>query len=718
MKPLSFSTMIKTLANLKLGPQMLPGPCRVNDFQILITKRPNPRERESMIPKFVSFFAERRSTQSQFIRHCISALPAVMLCLMVSAIAATEATGSQLKTPQAQPNQLQLSYSLVMERPSTHLLQVEITAKQVTGPVLRFAMPAWAPGRYAIYDFAKNVQEFTALGANGQALPWMQPDKQTWAVNTSDCGGTVTVHYKVFANDLTGSFSQFDTSHGAINGGSVFMYLTGNKPDPLTLTIHPPQGWKIISGFSMSLTQTMFQVPNYDILIDTPLEIAPNCWVNDFEEDGKTFRVAVHSYGNEAADNSNRTSLVEGLKKIVHSEMAMMPEPDFKHYTFLFHFDPALRMGDGMEHLNSTDIIVHGSLSGNGLSQALETAAHEFFHLWNVKRLRPVGLGPFNYSREVYTRSLWFVEGITTYYSYVNLLRCGIWSRQEFLSRLAGEVRALREDPGRKLMSAESSSFHAWFYDRSPQMQETNFANSTISYYNKGALLGMLLDLEIRSATHGEKSLDDVMRLMYRKFYESPATSYYLHGRGYTERDILEAVNQVSGADFTPFFQQYVAGTVPLPYNKILAKAGLALHIATSPNAPPSLGALVEPVDTGVRIVAVRSGGAADRAGLSRDDVLISVDDQSLATASVGERLSIYPAGAKVLFEVERHEERHFIYVQLDPPQPDEYSITDLPGATEEQVKIRQGWLSGSQTAQTQSAELRAGAKFRKAASS
>ncbi|HXH48079.1 MAG TPA: PDZ domain-containing protein [Terriglobia bacterium] len=715
MELLSFSAMFRELARVQSNFRKPPAHCTVKEFQVSMPNCVNPRERESMLQDRYSFTNVSQSAPSRFLRHFSPLLLALLSCLVL----ALAASAGQLTTPQDGPNRLELSYTLEMERPSTHLLQVEISVAKVEVPVLRFAMPVWAPGRYAIYDFAKNVQEFTVVGANGQALPWVQPDKQTWAVNTSDCGGTVKVLYKVFANDLTGSFSQFDTSHGAINGASVFMYLPGNKPDPLTLTIHPPHGWKIVSGFSMSPSQTTFQVPNYDVLIDTPLEIGPDCWVKDFEEDGKTFRVAVHSYPDQDGDADNRSALVEGLKKIVHSEMAMMPAPDFNHYTFLFHFDPGLPMGDGMEHLNSTDIIVHGKLSDSGLSQALETAAHEFFHLWNVKRLRPTGLGPFDYSREAYTRSLWFVEGITTYYSYVNLLRSGIWSQQEFLDRLAGEVRALREAPGRRLMSAESSSFHAWFFDRSPQMQETNFANTTISYYNKGALLGTLLDLEIRSATRGEKSLDDVMRLMYGKFYAIPAASYYLRGHGYTEMGILDAVNQVSGTDFTSFFQQYVAGTVPLPYNEVLARAGLALHVATSPQAPPSLGVLVEPVDTGVRILAVQPGGAADRAGLSRDDVLISVDDQSLATQSLADRLSIYTAGAKVPFEVERHENRLFITVQLDPPRPDEYSIMELPGATNEQARIRQGWLNASQQGPAQSSPAGATAgRFRNPTSS
>lgn len=711
--------MFKELISVQLHVGELRPQCGIRGFENSRTRRLKPRERESMQQNVLSFHPEGQRARPLCNHHRRPVLAALLVCLILSGATAAKAAANQLGTPQAGPHGLELSYRLEMERPSTHLLEVEITAQQVAEPVLRFAIPAWAPGRYAIYDFAKNVQEFAAVGAKGQSLPWVQPDKQTWLVHTSDCGGTLRVSYKVFANDLTGSFSQFDTSHAAINGASVFMYLTGNKPEPLTLTLQPPKGWKIVSGLSTSLTQTTFQVPNYDILVDTPLEISPDVQVSDFEEDGKTFRVAVHSYPKQDSGAGNRTALVDGLKKIVHSEMAMMPEPDFSHYTFLFHFDPGLPMGDGMEHLNSTDIIVHGRLSGSGLSRALETAAHEFFHLWNVKRLRPVGLGPFNYSREVYTGSLWFVEGLTTYYSYVNLLRSGIWGKKEFLDRMAGEVRALREAPGRKLMSAESSSFHAWFYDRSPQMQETNFANTTISYYNKGALLGMLLDLEIRAATHGEKSLDDVIRLMYRKFYESPASTYYLHGRGYTGKDILDAVNQVSGANFAPFFQQYIAGTAPLPYKEVLTKAGLALHIATSPKAPPSLGVLVEPTDTGVRIFAVRPDGAADRAGLSRDDVLISVDDQSLATDSLADRLSIYPVGANVLFEVERQEDRHLMYAKLGPPQPDEYSITDLPGATEEQLKIRQGWLTGKQAGRAQgtSAGTAAG-HIRKSASS
>jgi len=592
---------------------------------------------------------------------------------------------------------LELRYRLRLLRPNTHLVEIEIAVSKVAAPALEFVIPAWAPGRYAIYDFAKNVQEFAAADVSGRPLAWRKTDKQTWRVETRGATAptvsALRVRYRVFANDLSGSFSQFDPTHASLNGASLFMYVAGHQLDPLRLSIDGPASveaaWKIISGFSTSTAERSFEVANYDRLVDTPLEISPDGALDEFREAGKTFRVAVHAYPEPAAD---RTKLVEGLKKIVHSEMAMMPAPEFDAYTFIFHFAPDIALGDGMEHSNSTDIVERGSLEGS-LAEALEIAAHEFFHLWNVKRLRPAGLGPFDYTRENYTLSLWFAEGITSYYAYVHLLRSGVWSRQDFLKRLAQEIRDLEAEPGRALMSAESSSFHAWFYDRSPQMQETNFANSTISYYNKGLLLGMLLDLEVRGRSEGRKSLDDVLVALYRKFAETPlAISADPPGRGYTEDDVLAALTAVSGSDFTPFFEQYVRGTEPLPYASTLERAGLELRASVAPGSVPSLGVLTQRADNGLRIVAVHLGGAADRAGLSRDDILTEVDNLSLAADDLEDRLQIYSPGAEVPFTVERHGREERITVTLDPP-PNAYSIEELPTATPAEAKIREGWL-------------------------
>jgi len=585
---------------------------------------------------------------------------------------------------------LELEYHLSVTRPTTHLADIEIRARGVTEPTLDFVMPAWAPGRYAIYDFAKNVQEFSAAGAHGQPLAWKKLDKQTWRVEAREAGGAVRVRYRVYGNDLSGSFSQIDSTHASLNGPSLFMYVDGHKPDPVTLRVEAPPGWKLISGLSLSETERTLQAGNYDLLIDTPLEISPSVRSAQFVERGKTIRIAVHSLTEEHPDLS---ALLDNVKKFVSSQLAMMPEPDFPHFTFLCHFAPGLPLGDGMEHLNSASLIARHPLSRGGLEEILETASHEFFHVWNVKRLRPAGLGPFDYTREVYTNALWFAEGVTTYYSFVHLYRSGLWTRERFLERLAEEIRTLEFEPGQKLMSAESASFHAWFYDRSPQMQQTNFANTTINYYNKGAVLGLLLDLEIRARSGGCKSLDDVMVAMYRKFYAAPPESYYLPGRGYAEEDILSMANEITGTDFKEFFDRYVRGTEPLPYNAVLNAAGLNLRVATAPDAAPSLGVLTTRVPAGLRITAVRPGSAAERGGLSRDDILKAVDELSLATAELQERLRIYPPKTEVPFTVERHGRESRIFVVLDPPIPSQYSIEVLPQPTPQQLAVRAGWL-------------------------
>lgn len=595
-------------------------------------------------------------------------------------------------------NVLGIKYHLLLDRPTTHLIGVEIHVTNVDQPALDFVMPAWAPGRYAIYNFAKNVQQFQATGANGKPLPWIKTDKQTWRVDTRQSDGAVTVRYRVYANTLTGSFAQFDTSDANINGAGVYMYIDGHKRDALTLTVQTPAAWgaaaNVYSGFSLSTSQRTFAVRNYDILIDTPMEITREAVVRQFTDAGKTFRVVVHSLGDGNETASQWTlQFTSAAEKIVDAEMRMMPPPDFRAYTFLVYVSPFIDEGDGMEHLNSTEIIVAGVTNEDSLAEAELDAAHEFFHLWNVKRLRPAGLGPFNYTKEDYTRSLWFAEGFTQYYSYVFLRRAGLWSRGQFLRRLADEIRTLQQEPGRRMMSAEESSFDAWFYDRAPQMQQTNFANSTISYYNKGALLAMLLDLKIREQTGGRKSLDDVMRAMYTKFYDAPAATYYLPGRGYTESDILEELNAVSGGNFNEFFRQYVEGTAELPYEQAFAAAGLMLKVSTGSAAAPSLGILGEAIDNGIRVMAVRPGKAADKAGLSRGDILIAVDQLSLATESLTDRLRMYPAGAVVPFTVQRLGKRIEIDVKLGPPVPRDYVIEQNPAATPAEVAIRNEWL-------------------------
>jgi len=508
-------------------------------------------------------------------------LAAAFCIIILSGLFVKAQTGSRGADAQAY-SRLNLEYRLGMSAPASHLFEVTITAKGVTTPALDLAMPAWSPGRYVIYDFAKNVQEFQAVSGNNKPLKFYKTDKQTWRVQT-DGASTVRVSYKLFANTLNGTFSQLNRDHGNYNGASLYMYIVGHKQDPIKLTIDAPPGWQLINGFSRDTTERTFNAPNYDILIDTPTEISEKFELYSFDVDGKTYRVMIHNLGHQGQADA----FVKSIERIVRAQKAIFGPPDFQHYTFLYHIAPSnyRAMGDGMEHLNSTQIIrvTDQPNVAETYNELLGVTSHEFFHLWNVKRIRPKELGPWDYSREVYTTLLWVSEGITSYYGNLCLARSGVWTKEQYYLALSEEIAALQNRPGRRLMSAAQSSWDTWLFLAAPSVQVTNLDNTTISYYNKGELLGLLLDLEIRGRTKGRKSLDDVFRYLYDSYYlKSPKIGYYLRGRGITQDDFLRAVNRVSGLDFTGFFKSYVTGVEELDYDKALNYAGLKLEESAS----------------------------------------------------------------------------------------------------------------------------------------
>ncbi len=453
-------------------------------------------------------------------------------------------------------------------------------------------MPRWSPGRYAVFDFAKNVQEVKAFGADCPAgadciqapLPVVRMDDQTWRIETRG-GQKINVTYKVFADDLSGTFSQLDERHADFNGGSLFMYVVNHKQDPVSLSITPPSRWRIINAATTTPGQTAWQFPNYDIMIDTPTEIGPDWTMDQFQVAGKTYRVVVHSFGGEGG---KRPELVRGIEKIVRAETAMWGPPEFDSYTFLIHFAPGIAGGDGMEHLNSTQIVQAGALDEQGwLDHALSTVAHEFFHVWNVKRLRPVELGPWDFTRPLATRSLWIAEGLTNYYGTLMLRRAGLTTDEQLIRSYSDTINRVENSPGSRLMSAEEASLSAPFLDRAVHAQRTNLANTSISYYAKGEVLGLVLDLLIRGKTGGRASLDDVMRRMYDRFYvNGQKTTYYLRGHGYTGEDFERAASEVAGVDLHDFFERYVRRTETPPYDEALASVGLRLVPQGRPGQP------------------------------------------------------------------------------------------------------------------------------------
>jgi predicted metalloprotease with PDZ domain len=529
----------------------------------------------------------------------------MIACLKLSARRRTLSAFSLLillctATAAQEDERYNISYQLSMSNPASHLFEVTLTVEPPKGAeAIDFQMPRWSPGRYAVFDFAKNVQEVRAetscpaVGAcpQGSVLPVTRLDTQTWRVFPQGAiSKGVTLTYKVFANDLSGTFSQLDTRHANFNGGSVFMYVVGHKQDPVRLSINAPANWRIINAASERADQREWQFPNYDILIDTPTEIAPNFTVEEFKVEGKTHRVMVHSFGEE---KGARARLVGDIERVVRAEIALMGTPDYDSYLFMMHFDPTAPRGDGMEHLASTQIISTRALGDKGVAEdALDTAAHEFFHVWNVKRLRPVELGPWDFTRPVSTRSLWIAEGLTNYYGGLMQRRAGLLNDERYFRFLAGAIGSVENAPGSRLISAEEASLIASFIDRTPHYQRTNLAGTTVSYYSKGEVIGITLDLLIRGKTEGRASLDDVMRRMYEEFYlKSPAATYYSRGRGYTGADFERTVTQVTGADVSAFFARHVRGTEPLPYEEAFAYVGLRLVKSPADAAQKTPGA-------------------------------------------------------------------------------------------------------------------------------
>jgi predicted metalloprotease with PDZ domain len=423
------------------------------------------------------------------------------------------------------------------------------------------------------------------------------------------------------------------------------MYVVNHKQDPVALSIKAPRDWHIVNGRTEKKDQSEFQFANWDVMTDTPTEIAPDWTDDEFKVDGKTYHVVVHSLGKEAG---NRPALVRDLEKIVRAETAMWGPPEFDSYTFLFHFANDQRSSDGMEHLTSTQIIVPGALADKDmLEETLDAAAHEFFHVWNVKRLRPIELGPWDFTRPANTRGLWIAEGITNYYGHLMQRRAGLWTDAKLFSELRNQISEVENSPGSKLMSAEESSLSAPFLDDAPHAQQTNLANISVSYYPKGEVVGLALDLLIRGKTNGQASLDTVMRRMYEDFYlKSPQATYYLRGRGYTAEDFEKVVSQVAGSDMSDFFKRHVRGVEPPPYEEAFAQVGL--RFVRTARAPVTLGITADENDVvNFKIAAVRSGSPAAEAGLEVGDAITAFGGNKFTSVNFSKVLARYKPGER-----------------------------------------------------------------------
>jgi predicted metalloprotease with PDZ domain len=523
-----------------------------------------------------------------------------------------------------------ISYEVSMPEPHTHYFQVKMSVSDYDKAYFDIQMPTWSPGSYLIREFSKNVEDLNA-SFNKKLLKAEQINKNTWRIH-SEKANTVDIYYKVYAFELSVRTSFVDASHAYFNGTSLFMFIDDLKNTPHNVTIIPFKDWKKVStslpvmAINGKSKGHQYQAPNYDILVDCPVEIG-NQETFDFISAGVTHHVAMYGKGNYDVEK-----LKVDMAKVTQACTDVFGENPNKEYTFIIH---NLTNGSGgLEHLNSTTLEVNRWTYGEDQYKGfLSLVAHEYFHLWNVKRIRPIELGPFDYNNENYTSLLWVMEGFTSYYDELLLYRAGIYKEEEIIRKFTGSINSIENQPGNKVQPVADASFNAWIKAYRPN---ENSYNTTISYYTKGSVIANMLDLSIINATKGKKNLDNVMQYLYNEYYKKQK-------RGFTNIEMQKALETVSGLKLTDFFEKYINGTQTFDYNLIFGYAGLAVETVSNNSASLGVGT------SGNRITRVNKGSSAYEGGLSVDDEILAINgyrvngdiNEFVADKKVGDELSI-----------------------------------------------------------------------------
>lgn len=513
-------------------------------------------------------------------------------------------------------SQVKIGFEVSFTEPQAHYAEVEMNISGINKDYVDVKMPVWAPGSYLVREFSKNVEGFKASAA-GKPVKFEKVRKNIWRIYGAKAN-QLKINYRVYAFEVSVRTSFVDASHAFLSSTGIFMYPDGHLKSPSTVKVVPYQGWsKVSTGLEpVAGQQFTYTAKDFDILFDSPIEVG-NQDVFEFMASGVKHEVAMYGGG-----NYDKERLKVDMAKIVEQGTAIYGENPNKHYTFIVHNYE--RGGGGLEHLNSTVLGASRNQYNNerGYNGFLDLVAHEYYHLWNVKRLRPVALGPFDYDNEVYTTNLWIAEGFTAYYENKLTLRAGFNDQNAFVNKLAGAVAAVENTPGAKVQSAAMASYDAWIKQYRP---DENSSNNSISYYSKGEVIGLLMDLAIANATKGAKSLDDVMKAMYLQGKTQ--------GRGYTDAEFKAMVEKVSGISFTSFWDKYVTGTEPVDYKTYFAYAGVTVKDDNEGKSTPYLGVASRKTEGRMFITAVSRNSAAWTSGLNVNDELLSINGVPIEAA-------------------------------------------------------------------------------------
>ncbi len=607
-------------------------------------------------------------------------------------------------------DQLTLHYQVAMPQPSSHLFEVTLTVENWQSPLLDLKFPVWTPGSYLVREYARHLQGFTVL----EGFPWQKLSKNHWQVGCpeSPAPAAVTICYQVFANELTVRTNHLDSTHGYFNGAALFFYLPGFEQTPITVTIVPPYpDWQVTTPLSevsgvrcqvsgvdedsryqgsgvnnktlepdiYNLTPVTFYAPDFDTLVDSPVEIGKHSLCR-FEVLGKPHEFAVYGTGNLEPER-----IIQDTSRIIEVEAELFGGLPYDRYLFLLHLSP--QGNGGLEHKTSCSLNYprFSFRAVDKYNRFMQLVAHEFFHLWNVKRIRPKALEVFDYDAENYTPSLWFSEGTTSYYDGLIPYRAGIYNAKALMQHFSREITRFLTTTGRLVQPLSESSFDAWI---KLYRQDANSSNSQMSYYLKGEMVSLLLDLLIRRRHDNQRSLDDVLRQMWEQFGKPEI--------GFTPEALQAVIETVADRDLTDFFQRYLHGLEELPFNEYLAPFGLSLIAEATDDKPPHLGITVRAERDQVVIKGVEAGSPAERAGLSAGDELLAIDQFRVTADQLDERLRNYQPGAIVTLTTFHQDQLRTCATTLATAKPGRYDIVPIDHPTPSQEKLFFGWLGNS----------------------
>lgn len=574
---------------------------------------------------------------------------------------------------------LDLHYQVAMPNPNSHLFEVMLRVRGWQASLLDLKMPVWTPGSYLVREYAKHLQEFSARDEEERSLPWCKKSKNHWQIDTLGVS-EITVRYRIFANELTVRTNHLDGTHGYFNPAALFFYIPGCEQQSIRITVVPPQPeWRVTTPLApVPGKANTFLAPDFDTLVDSPFEIGSHRSYY-FEISGLEHELAIWGQG-----NAEPSRIIPDIEKIIQVEADIFGGLPYDRYLFLLHLS-AQGYG-GLEHKNCCSLNYPrlGFRSQDRYNRFIQLVAHEFFHLWNVKRIRPKALEEFDYEAENYTTSLWFCEGATSYYDILIPTRAGIYDAKTFLQSMSKDFTRLMTTPGRLFQPASESSWDAWIklYRR-----DANSDNCQVSYYLKGEMICWVLDLHIREQSGNERSLDDVMRYLWQEFGIAEV--------GYSPEQLQQAIEYVAREDLGEFFDRYVYGTEELPIEQYLELFGLRIKTKANGNGDtaPFTGLTVKSENGKNFIKFVEVGSPAVQAGIDPDDELLAIDGLRISAEQLPERLKDYQPGDEITIALFHQDELVVRSLILAEPRPSSYRIVPAKQPTPAQEKNFRGWL-------------------------